>query len=370
MAATPISSKASPNRCAETMNLRIMTVVGARPQFIKAGAISRALTMRDDMTEIMVHTGQHFDQNMSQVFFDELHIPPPAHQLDIFGGDHGEMTGRMLEALEDVMMAEKPHWVMVYGDTNSTLAGALAAAKLNIPVAHVEAGLRSFNRNMPEEINRVITDHLSRLLFCPTHNSVANLEREGITTGVHHVGDIMYDVNLFAAEQAREQSSIQEELDLAPGSYALVTVHRSENTDDPRQLQAVMDWLMAQASERVIVFPVHPRTRKALERDKIEPSGLKMIDPIGYLDMTRLLEGAEIVYTDSGGLQKEAYFHSKPCVTLRSETEWVELVDCGWNRLWTDPHYKPRKAITDYGDGHTAERILTLLETHTSESDI
>ena len=340
------------------MTTRIMTVVGARPQFIKAAAVSRALAARDDMTEIMVHTGQHFDDNMSKVFFDELDIPPPSHSLDIHGGSHGDMTGRMLGALEAVMLEERPDWVMVYGDTNTTLAGALAAAKLQIPVAHIEAGLRSFNRRMPEETNRVLTDHLSNLLLCPTRQSVTNLAREGITAGVHHVGDVMYDATKFAAERAHKRSTILEDLGLTPGRYALATIHRAENTDDPTQLRTVMDWLVAQAEEAPIVFPVHPRTRDALARADIEPRGVTMIKPVGYLDMALLLDGAVAVYTDSGGLQKEAYFHETPCVTLRSETEWTELVDCGWNRLWTEPAYKPRTEVTDYGEGQAAERIL------------
>ena len=346
------------------MSVRIMTVVGARPQFIKAAAVSRAVAARDDIIEIMVHTGQHFDDNMSKVFFDELDIPPPAYSLDIHGGSHGDMTGRMLSALEAVMGKEHPDWVMVYGDTNSTLAGALAAAKLNFPVAHVEAGLRSFNRRMPEEINRVVADHLSTLLFCPTVQSVINLEREGITAGVHHAGDVMYDATVFAAVRARERSTILENLRLAPGGYSLATIHRAENTDDPKQLRAVMDWLSNKAKERPIVFPVHPRTRDALARADIVPQGVAMIDPVGYLDMARLLDGAVAVYTDSGGLQKEAYFHRKPCVTLRAETEWTELVECGWNRLWTDPDYGPRKEVTEYGDGDAAGRILDDIARH------
>jgi UDP-GlcNAc3NAcA epimerase len=346
------------------MALRLMTVVGARPQFVKAAAVSRAVAARDDITEIMVHTGQHFDDNMSKVFFDELDIPPPAFGLDIHGGSHGDMTGRMLGVLEAVMRQERPDWVMVYGDTNTTLAGALGAAKLNIPVAHVEAGLRSFNRRMPEEINRVVADHLSTLLFCPTVQSVKNLEREGITSGVHHVGDVMFDATMFAAARARERSTILDDLRLAPGGYALATIHRAENTDDPEQLRTVMDWLSDKAKERAIVFPVHPRTRDALARAGIVPQGVAMIDPVGYLDMARLLDGAVAVYTDSGGLQKEAYFHRKPCVTLRSETEWTELVACGWNRLWIGPDYGPRGDVTEYGEGDAAGRILDDIARH------
>ncbi|GFO80484.1 MAG: UDP-N-acetyl glucosamine 2-epimerase [Methyloceanibacter sp.] len=306
----------------------------------------------------MVHTGQHFDNNMSKVFFDELDIPPPAYSLDIHGGGHGDMTGRMLGTLEGVLLKERPDWVMVYGDTNSTLAGALDAAKLHIPVAHVEAGLRSFNRRMPEEVNRVVADHLSTLLLCPTAQSVKNLKQEGIMKGVYHVGDVMYDATMFAAARARESSTVLDDLHLEPGSFALATVHRAENTDDVERLRAVMDWLSDKAKERAVIFPVHPRTRDALARAGIAPRDVTMIDPVGYLDMARLLDGAVAVYTDSGGLQKEAYFHRKPCVTLRSETEWVELIDCGWNRLWTEPNYRARAEIKEYGDGRAAERVL------------
>lgn len=350
------------------MKVRLMTVVGARPQFIKAAAVSRALAARDNMTEIIVHTGQHFDNNMSKVFFDELDIPTPAYDLEVHGGSHGDMTGRMLSALEDVMLKKRPDWVMVYGDTNSTLAGALAAAKVHIPVAHVEAGLRSFNRRMPEEINRVLVDHLSTLLLCPTAQSVANLAREGITGGVHHVGDVMYDATKFAAVRAREVSTVLEDLNLTPEGYAVATLHRAECTDDPARLKAAIDWLSERAEESHVVFPVHPRTRAALAQSGIEPRGLRIIEPVGYLDMARLLDGAVAVYTDSGGLQKEAYFHRKPCVTLRSETEWTELVEAGWNRLWTEPDYLHRTEIKDYGDGCAAELILDHISGHSGAS--
>ncbi|MFI5013597.1 MAG: non-hydrolyzing UDP-N-acetylglucosamine 2-epimerase [Hyphomicrobiales bacterium] len=341
--------------------MRVLTIVGARPQFVKAAAVSRALAAAPDIEEIMVHTGQHFDPEMSVVFFDELAIPAPRYNLHIHGGGHGAMTGRMLEAIEEVMVAERPDWVLVYGDTNSTIAGAVAAAKLHVRVAHVEAGLRSYNRRMPEEINRVVTDHVSELLFCPTAAAIANLKKEGITQGVHHTGDVMFDATLHAMRQAKSRSMIREKLGLADGAYAVATIHRAENTDDPEQLRKVLAWLSAQAKERRVVFPLHPRTRLAVERTGLSLEGLTILPPVGYLDMASLLAGAAAVFTDSGGLQKEAYFHGKPCITLRTETEWVETVECGWNRLWTTPDYAPRQPIGEYGKGQAGEEIARLL---------
>jgi len=340
----------------------ILTVVGARPQFIKAAAVSRAIRARDSMSEIMVHTGQHFDANMSDVFFDELEIAPPAHHLGIGGGGHGRMTGRMLEGIEEILEAGRPDWVLIYGDTNSTIAGALAAAKLHIPVAHVEAGLRSFNKRMPEEINRILTDHVSTLLFCPTQTAVDNLANEGITAGVHHVGDVMYDATLDARAKARETSDIVARLQLEPGKYVLSTVHRAENTDSRDTLVAVLDHLKAKAAEMPVVLPLHPRTAGAAKKHGLNFDGLTVIDPVGYLDMAALLDGCAEVLTDSGGVQKEAYFHRKPCTTLRDETEWVETIEAGWNRLWKGADFvSPRKDIADYGDGKSAERILDLI---------
>jgi UDP-GlcNAc3NAcA epimerase len=341
--------------------LRILTVVGARPQFIKAAVLSRAIAAEPRATEIMVHTGQHFDDNMSDIFFRELAIPAPAHHLGINGGGHGEMTGRMLAALEPVMIAVKPDAVVVYGDTNSTLAGALAAVKLRLPVAHVEAGLRSFNRAMPEEINRVLADHASDLLFCPTEAAVANLRREGISEGVCAVGDVMYDAALFARAAAEERSEILERLGLERGRYAVATLHRAENTDDPRALKRAIDYLTTAARERRIVFPIHPRTRAAAAAAELSLAALDVVEPLGYFDMHRLLQDAALVFTDSGGLQKEAYFHRVPCVTLRAETEWVETVACGWNRLWEVESYRPRRDIAEYGDGRAGERILRAI---------
>ena len=344
------------------MALKILTIVGARPQFIKAAAVSRAIRQAEGFDEVMVHTGQHFDRNMSDVFFDELDIPKPRHRLDINGGGHGDMTGRMLMAIEPVMIAEKPDWVVVYGDTNSTLAGSLTASKLHIPVAHVEAGLRSFNRRMPEEINRLVTDHLSTLHLCPTTTAVANLAAEGVTKGVHHLGDVMYDATLFAIEKAAKSSDVLTELELAPSGYALATVHRPENTDDPVQLGAVLRFLREKARVRPVILPLHPRTRAAVSRMGLALDGLRVIDPVGYLDMAKLLHHAVEVYTDSGGLQKEAYFHRVPCVTLRDETEWTETITHGWNRLWRGPDYVNRNEIHEYGNGHAAFKIADLLK--------
>jgi UDP-GlcNAc3NAcA epimerase len=344
------------------MTWKLLTVVGARPQFIKAAPVGRAIARTPGLVEVMVHTGQHDDPEMSEVFFVQLDIPAPAYELGVRGGGHGDMTGRMLQALEPVMTKERPSHVLVYGDTNSTLAGALAAAKLNIPIAHVEAGLRSFNRRMPEEINRIVADHLSNILFCPTDLAIENLAREGITRGVHNVGDVMYDAALHAAEQAQVRSDIIERLGLAAGNYAVATLHRAENTDDPARLAELLDFLREQARHRPVVLPVHPRTRKAVSKAGLSLGDIWAIDPVGYLDMHRLLQGAALVLTDSGGLQKEAYFHRVPCVTLRDETEWVETVACGWNRLWREPCYRPRRDIPDYGDGQAAQRIVRVLE--------
>ena len=353
----------------EVDHATIVSVLGARPQFVKAAAISRAVAHETRLREVIVHTGQHFNLEMSGNFFRELDIPPPAHNLDIHGGRHGAMTGRMLQALEPILEAERPDAVLVYGDTNSTLAGALAASKLHIPVAHVEAGLRSFNRRMPEEINRVVSDHISTVLYCPTSASVENLAREGITAGVENVGDVMYDGTLYATGRARDESNILEQLGLVDGAFAVATVHRAASTDNPASLGQVIEYLCKNARQQTIVFPLHPRTRAAAERSGLSLEGLMVIPPCGYLDMHRLLQGATTIYTDSGGLQKEAYFHRVPCVTLRSETEWTETVECGWNRLWRGPGYRPRRDIAEYGDGDAAGKIAAHLNRWLSEPD-
>lgn len=338
----------------------ILTVVGARPQFIKAAPVSHALAAAG-LRELLVHTGQHFDALMSDVFFEELDIPKPAYNLEVNSLGHGAMTGRMLEKLEATLLAEKPDMVLIYGDTNSTLAGALAASKLTIPVAHVEAGLRSFNRRMPEELNRVVADHLSDLLFCPTSTAVANLQNEGITKGVHAVGDVMFDTTIAAVGRARGRSEILTRLDLKPKSYAAATIHRAENTDDPERFGRIIAWLERAAETLPIVMPVHPRTRKLLDKRGAVLCNVRLIEPLGYLDMAWLAHNASAIYTDSGGLQKEAYFHRVPCVTLRDETEWVETIEAGWNRLWTSESYKPRAEIADYGDGQSAKLIAAVI---------
>jgi UDP-GlcNAc3NAcA epimerase len=340
---------------------RVLTIVGARPQFIKAAPVSHALRAAG-IDEILVHTGQHFDALMSDVFFDELDIPKPAFNLEVNSLGHGAMTGRMLERIEETLLATKPDLVLIYGDTNSTVAGALAASKLHIPVAHVEAGLRSFNRRMPEEINRVVADHLSTMLFCPTATAVANLASEGITKGVHAVGDVMFDTTIAAVKRAEGRSNILQTLGLPPHSYAVSTIHRAENTDDPESFKAVVAWLEKAAKDSPIIMPVHPRTRKLMTSRGIEPVGVRLVEPLGYLDMAMLVHNATAVYTDSGGLQKEAYFHRVPCVTLRDETEWVETVEAGWNRLWmTDAYVMPRTEIADYGTGQSATEIARLI---------
>jgi len=303
--------------------MKILTVVGARPQFIKAAVVSRELRQRNGMQEVLLHTGQHYDDNMSQVFFEELEIPQPDYNLGIGGGTHGQNTGRMIEAVEEVLFKERPDWVLVYGDTDSTLAGALAAVKLHIPVAHVEAGLRSFNRRMPEEINRVLTDHAADLLFAPTEKAVANLKREGLPEErIELVGDVMYDAALFYGAKAEKQSRILQTLGLVPKTYVLVTIHREENTDDPARLETIFNGLDQVALEIPVVCLVHPRTRKALGQygiwDRVSQH-IRFLPPVGYLDMVMLEKHARLIVTDSGGVQKEAFFYRVPCVTLRTE---------------------------------------------------
>jgi len=315
--------------------MKTISIVGARPQFIKAAAVSRVLQKTQGVREVLVHTGQHYDANMSEVFFEELEIPRPDYNLGIGSATHGAQTGRMLEAIEEVLLREKPDWVLVYGDTNSTLAGALAAVKLHIPVAHIEAGLRSFNRRMPEEINRVLTDHASDILFAPTKAAVENLRREGISEEqIQLVGDVMYDAALYYGKKAECQSQSLNRLGLKPKEYILATIHRAENTDDPRRLRAIFEGLAEVDQEMKVVLPLHPRTRVVLVEvglyDKVARS-VCLIEPVGYLDMVMLEKNARAIATDSGGVQKEAFFHRVPCLTLREETEWVELVDLGWN---------------------------------------
>jgi UDP-N-acetylglucosamine 2-epimerase len=331
--------------------MKVVSVVGARPQFIKCAPVSCEL--RQVVQEVLVHTGQHYDDSMSGVFFRELGLPEPDYHLAVGSGSHGHQTGEMLKKIEEILLKEKPDVVLVYGDTNSTLAGALASAKLHIPVAHVEAGLRSYNRKMPEEINRVLTDHLSTLLLCPTETAVENLRREGLTKGVHLVGDVMYDALLDGVEIARRTSTILDRLGLEPQRFILATVHRAENTDQPQRLEGVVTALvgLARAGHRV-VFPVHPRTQKLLSLHSFELcEGVIQIDPVSYLDMVLLESMARLILTDSGGIQKEAYWLQVPCLTLRDETEWEETVQSGWNRLvGTDPH-RILQAVEEVGPG-------------------
>ena len=349
--------------------MKIVSIVGARPQFIKAAAVSRKLRGRHE--EILLHTGQHYDYEMSGIFFEGLELPEPKASLGIGSGSHGFQTGRMLEAIERVLLEERPDYVVVYGDTNSTAAGAVAASKLSIPIAHVEAGLRSFNRRMPEEINRIVTDHLSDLLLVPSDTGVRNLAAEGITKNVHEVGDVMLDVLNWAKSIVKErQPAIVQQFGLRPDSYLMATVHRSENTDDFKRLSKILDAF--NSMEEPIIFPVHPRARKVMSGMGFRAERhVHLIDPLGYLEMIALLSSARLVLTDSGGLQKEAYWLGRPCVTLRNETEWVETVQAGWNILvgydttkilnavnsFSPPHSRPAL----YGDGGAADRCVDLL---------
>jgi UDP-GlcNAc3NAcA epimerase len=358
--------------------MKICTVIGARPQFIKAAVVSRAISMQEGMDEVIIHTGQHYDSNMSEQFFDELTIPKPKYHLNIGSGTHGRQTGQMLEHIEQVLFQEKPDWVLVYGDTNSTLAGALAAAKLHIPVAHVEAGVRSFNRKMPEEINRITTDHMSHTLFVPTETARKQLLKEGIDEAhIAYVGDVMYDATLYYNELNTNRETVVDKHALASKSYGLVTIHRAENTDDPKRLKHIVDALLELSASHQLVFPIHPRTRDSLDKlgvlDLLEEA-LTMLDPVGFLDMLALEQHAVCIITDSGGVQKEAYFNRVPCMTLRDETEWVELVEAGWNRLYS-PN-EPFSLLDDfenlhipvsvsealYGDGDASGKIIKILE--------
>jgi UDP-GlcNAc3NAcA epimerase len=342
------------------MRKRIITVIGARPQFIKAASLSRLFKNHNQVEEILVHTGQHHDAIMSDVFFDELKIPKPSYSLNIHGGSHGQMTGHMLAAVEEVFIKEKPDAALVYGDTNSTLAGALAVSKLHIPVIHVESGLRSYNRQMPEEINRVLTDHVSALLFCPTQTAVNNLLKEGISKGVHLVGDVMNDATLYAIEKIEGDDVLKEKFDYLPDRYAVMTVHRAESTQSLGEFQKIVAYAEKFSIENglKIIFPVHPRTKKLVDELPQFPESITLINPLSYLETQYLLTKAAFVLTDSGGLQKEAYFHRVPCVTLRSETEWLETIEAGWNRLWTVDHYCDRSEITDYGHGDATHKIM------------
>lgn len=352
--------------------MKIITIIGARPQFIKAAMCSQVFA-EQGIKELIVHTGQHFDENMSKVFFEELSIPKPACNLSIGGGSHGQNTGRMIEAIEQVLVSEKPDWVLVYGDTDSTLAGTLAAVKLHVPVAHVEAGLRSFNRKMPEEINRVLTDHAANLLFAPTKTAVQHLAGEGIIGDrVLLVGDVMFDAALHFGNLADTQSNVLGALGLQPRSYTLATIHRAENTDDPIRLDTILRGFAEFSHD--IVLPLHPRTRSRIDKFGLKlSSNIQLIDPVGYIDMVMLEKHAALIATDSGGVQKEAYFYRVPCVTLRNETEWVELIESGWNCLVPPIHgidiaVAMKNALGScgietelYGQGDAAEKITRKL---------
>jgi UDP-N-acetylglucosamine 2-epimerase len=328
--------------------MKILTVVGARPQFIKLAPLSKILR-ENGINEIIVHTGQHYDENMNDLFFKELEIPEPDYNLGIGSGSHGEQTGRMLIEIEKIILKENPDLVIVYGDTNSTLAGALAASKLHIKLAHVEAGLRSFNKRMPEEINRVLTDHVSDILFCPTQTAVENLKNEGITNGVYLVGDLMFDALLHFSKISDMKSNILERLNIKPKEYYLATIHRAENTDNYERLKNILTAFSK--LDEMVVFPIHPRTRKMINYygldGLLENDNVKVIDPVGYLDMLKLEKNAKAILTDSGGVQKEAFWLKVPCITLRDETEWIETVNLGWNRLIGSNVEKILKAVRD-----------------------
>ena len=377
--------------------MKLLTIIGARPQIIKAAALSRAIRNHyaDQIQEVIVHTGQHYDDNMSQVFFDELGIPHPDYNLHVGSASHGVQTARMTEGIEDILFKEQPDFIVLYGDTNSTLAGAVAAAKTHVPIVHIEAGLRSFNKAMPEEINRIVCDHCSTLLFTPTKAGLENLRREGFTIGgvstgsttakptidnpkVYHCGDIMYDNSLHFAHIAEEKTDIIQRLELAGKPFILATIHRDSNTDHPERLSAIFKALFQLSKECQVVLPLHPRTAKLLktnlsedlQRQIFDSPSIKLIPPVSFLEMIALERHAQLVTTDSGGVQKEAYFFKKPCIILRPETEWVEIVETG-NAILSDAdesrimqawqHFKnnpPTSFPEIFGDGHAAEFIL------------
>jgi UDP-GlcNAc3NAcA epimerase len=363
--------------------MKIVSIIGARPQIIKAAAVSRTIVQcrtqqnKCAIVEIVVHTGQHYDKNMSQVFFEELDIPQPDYNLGVGSGSHGEQTGEMLRKIEAVLIKEEPDYCLVYGDTNSTLAGALAAAKLGIRIAHVEAGLRSFNRNMPEEINRVVTDHISDLLFCPTETSVDNLLKEGISAGIHQVGDVMFDCILFYLKRAKiiEKRTLKE-LNVQPKSFFLATVHRAENTNDSVRLTNIFQALNEIATtDCPVILPLHPRTAKYAQKQSLKfYNHIKVIPPVSYLAMGVLESNARLILTDSGGVQKEAYWLGVPCITLRDETEWIETVESGWNTLTgadkdriidaVRNNHRTRRLSSEsvYGNGDAADQICEILQ--------
>jgi len=355
--------------------MKIITVVGARPQFVKAAVVSRAIIEHNkehpdnQIEEKIVHTGQHYDKNMSDVFFEEMEIPRPCYTLGIGGGSHGAMTGRQLEKIEEVLLKEKPDYVLVYGDTNSTLAGALAAAKLHIPVVHVEAGLRSFNMDMPEEINRILTDQISSLLFCPTETAVENLENEGFDkrpSKIHNIGDVMYDAAKFYEAKSVKPDALKDQTN----SFALVTIHRADNTDDLGRLKEIVSALNELSKKMTVICPLHPRTHNVIKSEGLNLDAI-VLEPVSYFEILWLLKNCELVLTDSGGLQKEAYFFKKNCITLRDQTEWVETVASGWNQLVGANAQKILLAVENvtenlewpelYGDGTSAKKLVNVL---------
>ena len=352
--------------------MKILTVLGARPQFIKAAPVSRVL--RESHEELIIHTGQHYDSNMSDIFFEELNIPKPDYLLGVGSGNHGKQTGEMMAKIEEIVLKENPDYLMVYGDTNSTLAGSLVAAKLHVPVIHIEAGLRSFNKKMPEEINRIMTDHVSEYLFSPTETGVVNLKNENITRNVYNIGDVMYDAVLYNQELAEEKSTVLQDNSLEKKGYHLITIHRAENTDDVEKMKNILDAFSQ--IEEIKVWPIHPRTKHKLADYGINIDsvpGLKVIDPVGYLDMLTLVSNAKKIVTDSGGVQKEAYFMKVPCVTVREQTEWVETLESEANILVGTDTAKIVEAVKKqvspeykdvFGDGKAANKIVDILATH------
>ena len=364
--------------------IKVISVIGARPQFIKAAAICRAVSTYNAsgyssvIDHVLMHTGQHYDQNMSDVFFDELDIPQPDYNLGVGSASHGVQTGRMLEAIEEILLKEQPDWILVYGDTNSTLAGALAAVKLHIRVGHIEGGLRSFNRKMPEEINRVLTDHIATLIFCPTERAVENLTREGVTSGVKMVGDVMYDCALFYAKKAEErENDVLERFNISRKNYLLATVHRAENTDNLERLESIFRAFQeVGTTDCPIILPIHPRTAEKIRSISNNSSkNIHLVPPVSYIEMVALERNSRIILTDSGGIQKEAFFHGIPCVTLRDETEWVETIEMGGNILagadtssivksvqrMLEINHEGTKKTNVYGDGKSSVAIVKAL---------
>ena len=350
--------------------MKILTILGARPQFIKAGAVSREIAKYDNIKEIIVHTGQHYDSNMSDIFFEELHLPKPDYYLGIGGKTHGAMTGQMIEKIEEVAFKEKPDIIMVYGDTNSTLAGAIVGSKMHIPIAHVEAGLRSFNIKMPEEVNRILTDRVSKWLFCPIDTAVENLKKEGFENfdcKVIKSGDVMQDAALFYRQYAKKPENVEIE-----ENFILSTIHRAENTDNENRLKNIFEALETIAKEKQVILPLHPRTKRIIQNIGLKLKNITIIEPVGYLEMVWLLDNSDMVITDSGGLQKEAFFFKKPCITLRDETEWVELIENKFNVLagankekildvYRSFEFNNNFDVDLYGDGRASERIVKEL---------